>query len=638
MPTPAQDPLLHDPSFIYASTPTLSRTASVGSAQPGSPALGRLPGAFTPVASSIPGNLKNVVLGRGSFGRPPWYDSNGKTRECYVIGIAGGSASGKTSVAREILRQLNHIPNVLILSQDSFYKRNSPEEIVMAFENNKDFDHPDSIDFKLFRECLVDLRNGLAVQISVKTAPLVTLSECAANPYEELTLSSSLVMTSLYRSRMPETSYLYGASVIIVEGILALTDPSLRDLFDLKVFVNCDTDLMLARRIRRDVVERGRDVMGIVDQYLRFVKPSYDNFVLPSSKFADIIVPGAQNNVAIDLIVTHIRRQLSERYMRFRSTLSAPVTLSSQPSSAKSLSSSTDPSSTLSPSPLASGSDKTDPQVSVNGKSRDHPNLVLVNQTSGVKGVVTILRDRKTIREDFVHYSDRLATIVVEEAIGLFPYKDKKVITPIEEVAVGKVLDLDPGKIIGVSLGRSGGPLEKGLRRVVLDARLGTLLIHNDETTQEPLLYNMVLPGLQERSFAEKAWVLLLDSQMGTGASALMAIRVLLDHHVPEDQILFLSFLVTPHSLKAIERAFPKVRIITSAIDYELEQITHHRRVHRGSLSESGQGLASGLGIKMSESMSGVQGKNKSEERVKELKEWVVRPGCGDIGDRYYLV
>ena len=92
-----------------------------------------------------------------------------------------------------------------------------------------------------------------------------------------------------------------------------MNDPRIRDLLDLKIFVQCDSDLMLARRLRRDIVERGRDATGVLDQYLRFVKPSFDNFIQPTARYADVIVPGQSNEISIELITSHIRIQLDER-------------------------------------------------------------------------------------------------------------------------------------------------------------------------------------------------------------------------------------------------------------------------------------------------------------------------------------
>ncbi|KAI0926134.1 hypothetical protein AcW1_008379 [Taiwanofungus camphoratus] len=234
---------------------------------------------------------KNTVL--KSHGRPPWYGEDGtRISDAFVIGIAGGSASGKTHVARRIVQSLGSIPTVIILSQDSFYKRHTPEEIELAFASRYDFDHPDAIDMPLFASCLADLKACRQSNI-----PIYSFTE---------------------HQRLDETKYLYGAAIIIAEGIMALHDPALRALYDLKIFVQCDSDLMLARRIRRDVKERGRSVEGILEQY---VKPAYDNFVLPTSRYANIIVPGSDNGVAIDIISTHIRRQLEERATRLRHRL-----------------------------------------------------------------------------------------------------------------------------------------------------------------------------------------------------------------------------------------------------------------------------------------------------------------------------
>ncbi|KAG8779706.1 Uridine kinase, partial [Serendipita sp. 397] len=178
------------------------------------------------------------------------------------------------------------------MSQDSFYNWNPPDQIALAFANEKDFDHPDSLDLDLFANCLRDLKHNRQTNI-----PVYSFSQ---------------------HQRLEETQYLYGAAIIIVEGILALHDAELRKLYDLKIFVQCDSDLMLARRIRRDVAERGRDVNGVIDQYLRFVKPSFDNFVQPSSRYADIILPPKENTEGINLVTEFIRRKRSERSATLR--------------------------------------------------------------------------------------------------------------------------------------------------------------------------------------------------------------------------------------------------------------------------------------------------------------------------------
>ncbi|TXT09214.1 hypothetical protein VHUM_02688 [Vanrija humicola] len=538
--------------------------------------------------ATTPARAKNVVM--ASHGRAPWYTPDGKNVDAYVVGIAGGSSSGKTSVARAILQGLDHIPSVMILSQDSFYKYHTEEEIRLAFASELDVDHPDSIDMELFAKCIVDLKKGKATELPV--------------------------YSFVHHQRMPETKYIYGASVIIVEGILAM-QPELRDLYDLKIFVNCDSDLMLARRIKRDTVERGRDVNGILDQYLRFVKSSYDNFVQPSSKYADIIVPGYNNETAIELLITHVKRQLKTRALRFRDDL------------------------VVSKSELAQSA------------SWDDEHVVLLEQTNQLRGIMTILRDTETNRGDFIFYIDRLATLIVEKALTLLPHKSKDVVTPTGNLYHG-VANCD-SEIVGVSILRSGGPFSHGLRRVIRDVPLGSLLIQSDPRTGEPLLLNLNLPQqLRSHTTSEKTQVLLLDSQMGTGAAALMAIRVLLDHGVPERHITFLTFLVSRQAVHTVRRAFPHVRIVTAAIDSRLDEV--HLPGSSGKLDAADPEFAARL-IAQSDvyddaseaAATPTEWRNNdagsaAAEREKDLAAgvndrlaWVVLPGMGHIGDRYYL-
>nr|XP_018261748.1 uridine kinase [Kwoniella dejecticola CBS 10117]OBR83906.1 uridine kinase [Kwoniella dejecticola CBS 10117] len=467
------------------------------------------PGKYSPKS-------KNMVM--ASHGRAPWYGPDGKNVETYVIGIAGGSASGKTSVARAILSALNYVPTVLILSQDSFYCAHTPEQVETAFNNDFDFDHPDAIDTPLFVKCLLDLKQGKATEIPI--------------------------YSFVHHQRMPEKKYIYGASVIIVEGIMALQSPELRALYDLKVFVNCDSDLMLARRIKRDVKERGRDVDGILDQYLRFVKNSYDNFVQPSSRHADIIVPGSSNQLAIELLVTHVKRQLDTRSLRFRRMLAEA---GEEKAKARSRSS------TL-----------------VDGEGGDD-NVVLLEQTNQLLGIMTILRDKTTDRGEFIFHADRLSTIVVERALSLIPCQPKTVKTPLGIDYEGLARD---DRLVGISILRSGGPFSHGLRRVIRDVPIGAMLIQSDPRTGEPLLLKSDLPSsIKSRDTSGEVKVLLLDSQMGTGAAAMMAIRVLLDHGVKSTNIIFLTYLITQPAIHSVHRAFPEVKIVTAAIDPELTEM-----------------------------------------------------------------
>ncbi|KAK0500351.1 armadillo/beta-catenin/plakoglobin [Armillaria luteobubalina] len=500
---------------------------------------------------------KNTVL--VSHGRPPWYGEDGKKLcDAFVIGIAGGSASGKgdpleTHVARQIVRTLGNIPSIVIVSQDSFYKRHTPEELALANASMFDFDHPDAIDMPMFASCLADLKACKQSNI-----PVYSFAE---------------------HQRLEETKYLYGAAIIIAEGIMTLHDPALRELYDLKVFVQCDSDLMLARRIARDVKERGRSVDGILEQYLRYVKPSYDNFVRPTAGYADIIVPGSNNDVAIELITTHIRRQLQERSNQFRPKMAIPRRLHS-------------------------------PGVSTPAEAKvEDLNLNVLRSTPQVQGIFTILRSVDTTRQDFIFFVDRLSTFLVEYAMSLLPHAPKSVTTPVKVLSHGQKLDAK--YICGVCIQRSGGALERGFRRVINDVPIGSLLVQSDSKTGEPILLQVKLPlYIRHRDQALETFVFLLDAQIGTGAAAFMAIRILLDHGVRQDHIIFVTFLVARGGgISVLKRAFPDVKIVCGAVDDEMEEAW--------------------LDID-NDAVDGNQVNNGRQV-------WVMQPGMGQIGDRYYL-
>ena len=162
------------------------------------------------------------------------------------------------------------------------------EQHHMAALNEYNFDHPDAFDFNLLIETLQKLKEGKKVEVPI---------------YNFVT-----------HSRENKTVPMYGANVIIFEGILAFHSKVVLDLLDMKVFVDTDSDIRLSRRLQRDITERGRDLKGVLEQYERFVKPAFDSFIQPSRESADLIVPrGGENTVAIDLIVRHASKQLSNR-------------------------------------------------------------------------------------------------------------------------------------------------------------------------------------------------------------------------------------------------------------------------------------------------------------------------------------
>ncbi|XP_055578272.1 uridine-cytidine kinase-like 1 isoform X6 [Falco biarmicus] len=221
-------------------------------------------------------------------GRPPWYNEHGtQSKEAFVIGLGGGSASGKTTVATMIIEALD-VPWVVLLSMDSFYKVLTKQQQEQAASNDFNFDHPDAFDFDLIIATLKKLKQGKSVKIPI---------------YDFTT-----------HSRKKEWKTLYGANVIIFEGIMAFADKELLKLLDLKIFVDTDSDIRLVRRLRRDISERGRDIEGVIKQYNKFVKPAFDQYIQPTMRLADIVVPrGSGNTVAIDLIVQHVHSQLEER-------------------------------------------------------------------------------------------------------------------------------------------------------------------------------------------------------------------------------------------------------------------------------------------------------------------------------------
>lgn len=200
-----------------------------------------------------------------------------------VIGIAGGSGSGKTTVVKRIMH-LFPKQDVVLLSQDNYYKDNGHLPLEKRKEIN--FDHPDSIEFSLLENHIQTLLRGESIH-----QPSYSYITCART----------------------EGVLIEPKSVIVVEGILLLTDPSLRALFDVKIYVDAAADERLIRLIRRDTVERGRDASEVLGRYEKTVKPMHEQFIEPSKKYADIIIPqGGHNQVAIKVLGDMMKNKLRE--------------------------------------------------------------------------------------------------------------------------------------------------------------------------------------------------------------------------------------------------------------------------------------------------------------------------------------
>ncbi|CAL9780186.1 unnamed protein product [Musa acuminata subsp. burmannicoides] len=406
-------------------------------------------------------------------------------REPFVIGVAGGAASGKTTVCDMIIEQLRD-QRVVLVNQESFYYDLTEEELNCVHEYN--FDHPDAFDTENLLCCMEKLRCGLAVNVP---------------NYDFKT----------HKSKLPARK-VNPSDVIILEGILVFHDPRVREMMNMKIFVDTDADVRLARRIKRDTVEKGRDIKAVLDQYSKFVKPAFDDFILPTKKYADIIIPrGGDNHVAIDLIVQHISTKLGQHNL-----------------------------------------------------CKIYPNLYVIQSTFQIRGMHTLIRDAKTTKHDFIFYSDRLIRLVVEHGLGHLPFKEKQVNTPTGSVYTGVEFCK---RLCGISIIRSGESMENALRACCKGIKIGKILIHREGDNGQQLIYHNLPKNVADRN------VLLLDPILATGNSAVQAISLLLQKGVQESNIIFLNLISVPQGVHVVCKRFPRIKIVTSEIDFGLNEDFH---------------------------------------------------------------
>lgn len=201
-----------------------------------------------------------------------------------IIGIAGGTGSGKTTVVKKIVEALP--PHyVAVVPLDSYY--NDTTEMTEEERHAINFDHPDAFDWKLLIKQVNELRKRNAIE-----QPTYSYIKC---------------------NRLPETIHVEPKPVIIIEGIMTLLNKKLRDMMDLKIFVDADSDERLIRNIQRDIVERGRDVKMVVDRYLEVLKPMHEQFIEPTKRYADVIIPqGGENVKGIDMVCKFIERLMQQ--------------------------------------------------------------------------------------------------------------------------------------------------------------------------------------------------------------------------------------------------------------------------------------------------------------------------------------
>ena len=200
------------------------------------------------------------------------------------IGIAGGTGSGKTTLADRLVDSFGR-DEVSIIRHDNYYKRH--DEMTYEERCKLNYDHPDAFDNDLLREHLLQLKEGKTVEVSVYDYTI--------------------------HNRSNEVEKVVSAPVIVLEGILIFQEPMISELMDIKVFVDTDADVRILRRIQRDVEERGRSLQSVISQYLTTVKPMHEQFVEPSKRKADIIIPeGEENKVALDMLIQRVKKHLSQ--------------------------------------------------------------------------------------------------------------------------------------------------------------------------------------------------------------------------------------------------------------------------------------------------------------------------------------
>ena len=203
----------------------------------------------------------------------------------FIIGIAGGTGSGKTTVVRKLIERLPK-GEVVVIPQDSYYKDSS--HVPVEERQNINFDHPDAFEWPLLAKHIELLKKGQAVEQPI---------------YDYIT-----------SSRLKETVHVEQKEIIIVEGIMALRDYHLRQQMDLKIFVDADADDRLIRVAKRDIVERGRTIEAVMERYQRVLKPMHEQFIETCKRYADVIIPqGGHNNAAINMLVKFIKQELKEK-------------------------------------------------------------------------------------------------------------------------------------------------------------------------------------------------------------------------------------------------------------------------------------------------------------------------------------
>lgn len=437
--------------------------------------------------ASVNSNLTKTPLKNPSY-IPPW-------TEPYIIGIAGNSGSGKTSISQQIIQGINQ-PWTVLLSFDNFYKSLTPEQSKRAFANDYDFDTPDSLDIDAIVEVVENLKQGRKA-----TIPCYSFAKHA---------------------RLERTNTIYGANVVILEGLYALYDERLSSMMDLKIYVDTDLDVCLARRLTRDILYRGRDLEGAMKQWDGFVKPNAVKFLNPTMRNADVVIPrGLDNTIAIELMIKHIKNQLAMKSARHLQNL-------------KNLG------------------------INMEFNVDDHANIGILAPTNQVKGINSILFNKDTLMNDFIFYFNRMCGLLIEFAQQNYFVTAKPLqITTTEGYKYDGVQFVQK-QIVAINIIRSGDCFMWSLKKSFAELTIGKMLIQSDSTTGEPQLHYESLPS----NVGDIGKIMLFDSQVISGAGAIMAIQVLIDHKVREEDIILVTYLSTEIGIRRIINVFPNVKIV----------------------------------------------------------------------------
>ncbi|KAH0523459.1 hypothetical protein TsFJ059_008465 [Trichoderma semiorbis] len=303
------------------------------------------------------------------------------------------------------------------------------------------------------------------------------------------------------------------------------------------IYCDADADTCLSRRIVRDVRERGRDVEGCIKQWFAFVKPNFEKFVEPQRKVADLIVPrGIENRVALDMMVQFIEKKLFEKSTHHREALAR-----------------------------------------LEVRDRDEPlsdRVVVMSEGPQIKFMNTILQDIDTSAEDFIFYFDRLAALIIEQALNNVQFEEASIETPPGYTYNG----LRPkGEVSAVIVLRGGSAFEPALRKTIPDCRTGRLLIQSSYSTGEPELHYLRLP----EDIHKHESVLLLDTQMASGGAALMAVQVLVDHGVALERIVLATYSAGKVGLHRLMTVFPEITAVVCNLLPHAEQRWVEKRYFR---------------------------------------------------------